>query len=269
MRIEKTLTVLLLGLTVACVTSPLGRKQLMLVPDSQMDQMGAQAFDQLKQTTPADKDPATNKYVQCIVDALAPVTSPQTNVSKWDVVVFKDKQVNAFALPGGRIGVYDGILSVAKTDAQLAAVLAHETGHVIAKHGGERVSQQAGTQLGLAALGAISPNNPKSQMLLGLLGVGAQVGILLPFGRTQETEADVIGIHDMAKAGFDPRHSVELWKNMMAASGGGGPPEFLSTHPANQTRIDALQAQMPQALQEYEAAKAAGRKPVCPRPDFK
>src|SRR4029077_9423527 len=127
------------------------------------------------------------------------------------------------------IGVYTGILPVTKTDAQLAAVLGHEVGHVIARHGAERVSQQLGTELVLNGVGAATGGDSK---IMGMLGVGAQVGVLLPFSRTQESEADLIGEDLMARAGFDPAQAIELWKNMTAASGGKAPPAILSDHPA-------------------------------------
>ncbi len=265
-------TVVLLGcvlsLMIACATSPLGRKQLMLVSGSQMDSMGAQAFQQLKAKTPIDSDPIKMQYVQCIVKPLTEVaTQHYTHLpSSWEVVVFQDESSNAFALPGGKIGVHTGILKTAQTDAQLAAVIGHEIGHVIAQHGAERMSQQAGTQLGLIALGAITPDNPKKNMLMGLLGVGIQVGVILPFSRTQESEADLIGLDLMAQAGFDPTQSVELWKNMMAAAGGKSPPEWLSTHPAGESRIRNLGEHMLPALNHYQAAQSAGQLHRCPRP---
>src|SRR3989344_2912121 len=132
---------LLVVLINGCATSPAGRRQVMLVPDSQMNAMGSQSFQQMKQQTPIESDPATNRYVQCVAMAIAHEAREQTNVSDWEVVVFRDKTANAFALPGGKIGVHTGILPVAKTPGQLAAVLGHEVGHVIARHGNERVSQ--------------------------------------------------------------------------------------------------------------------------------
>lgn len=253
----------------ACATSPLGRKQLMLVSGAQVDKMGVDAFQQLKAKETVDTDPGNSKYVHCIVDPLT--TSAKTSnqggqlPDSWEVIVFKSDSVNAFALPGGKIGVYTGLLKVAKSDAQLAAVLGHEIGHVIAQHGAERMSQQAGTQLGMAALGQLTRDNPNRDLLLGVLGVGAQVGILLPYSRTQESEADLIGLDLMASSGFDPRQSVELWKNMMAAAGNSGPPEVLSTHPASESRIQVLQQHMPGALSILDQARTEGRKPVCDR----
>lgn len=265
---NKTVTSLLLiwfG-ALGCSTSPLGREQLMLVSDSQMDQMGTQAFQQLKSTQPIDQSSTNRSYVQCIVSPLTEAAATQTPVTQWEVVVFKSPDANAFALPGGKIGVYTGILKVAQTDAQLATVLAHELGHVISRHGAERVSQQAGTQLGMAALGAIVSNNPNKGILMSLLGVGVQVGVTLPFSRTQESEADLVGLDLMARAGFDPRQSVELWKNMIVASGGSGPPQWLSTHPASENRISTLQSHLPEAIAQFNQAQGAGKAPHCLRP---
>lgn len=247
-------------LIVACATSPTGRSQFIAVPDGQMSSMGTQAFDQMKKGTPIENDPGWNAYVRCVA---LPVAKQSGYEGAWEVVVFKNDEPNAFALPGGKIGVHTGILKVAKTDAQLAAVLGHEVGHVIAKHGSERVSQQMAAQIGMAL---VSASGKVSQTGVALLGAGAQVGILLPFSRTHESEADVIGLDYMSRAGFDPRESVELWRNMMAASGGKAPPQWLSTHPSNQARIDNLNAHMEESMAKYQQALAAGRKPVCQRP---
>lgn len=248
-------------LSLACATSPTGRKQLILVPESQMNQLGDQAFQEMKQTKPTINDPTLNQYIRCIIDPLTQMAG--SSGDQWEVVIFKDDTANAFALPGKKIGVHTGILKVATTPSQLATVLGHEIGHVIAKHGAERVSQQVGTQAGLSALGTLTKNNPKHDLLLGTLGLGAQVGILLPFSRNQESEADQIGLNLMAEAGFVPQESVQLWKNMMAASGGKAPPQWLSTHPASENRISALEANMSNANEKFKQAKNANRNPQC------
>jgi predicted Zn-dependent protease len=254
---------------VACATSPLGRRQLIAVPDAQLDQMGAQSFQQMKSETPSNSDPAINAYVHCVTDPITRAARDQTKISSWEVVVFKDATANAFALPGGKIGVHDGILKVAKTDAQLAAVLGHEVGHVIARHGAERVSQQVATSGGIGLISSFlggQSNSATSQLLMAGLGMGAQVGLLLPWGRTQESEADLIGEDLMARAGFDPRQSTELWKNMKAASGGSAPPQWLSTHPADDTRIANLEKHMGDAVTKYNQARASGNAPSCTPP---
>lgn len=174
---------------------------------------------------------------------------------QWEVVVFDDEQVNAFALPGGKIGVYTGLLNVAENQHQLAAVIGHEVGHVIAEHGNERMSQSTLINMGSQAVGQVLAANevPQSGPIMAAIGLGVQVGVQLPFSRTHESEADVIGLQLMAKSGFDPRQSVNLWQNMDAASGGNRPMELLSTHPAPQTRINNLQANMPNAYASYQA----------------
>jgi predicted Zn-dependent protease len=248
----------------ACATSPLGRKQLMLMPSGQMSQLGAQSFDQMKSEIPVEKDPRINAYVRCVaIPITRQVKGEDVGAKSWEIVVFKDASANAFALPGGKIGVHTGLLPVAKTDAQLAAVIGHEVGHVIAQHGNERVSQNLIVAGGLTAAQILTRNNENQNLILGALGLGSQVGVLLPCARTQESEADVIGLDLMSRAGFDPRQSVDLWKNMMAANGGKTPPEFLSTHPAGETRIRELQANMASAVPKFEKAS---EHPNCQRP---
>jgi predicted Zn-dependent protease len=259
-----------LVLAAACAVSPTGRKQLTLMPDSQMTVMGVQSFNEIQDQTPAVKDPAINTYVQCVAGAITRLPEVRKQSADWQVVVFDDKTVNAFALPGGKIGVYKGLLPVAQTPAQLAAVLGHEVGHVLARHGNERVSQQFAVSESLAVLDAwmAAGNKANRESAMALLGLGTQVGVLLPFSRAQESEADAIGEELMARAGFDPRESITLWRNMSQA-GGGQPPEFLSTHPANETRIKGLQSGMGRAVKAYQQAQAAGVRPACQAPALK
>ncbi|HEX4922507.1 MAG TPA: M48 family metallopeptidase [Bdellovibrionales bacterium] len=258
---------LVLIFATACSTSPTGRKQLLLMPEDNMNHMGAQAFQQMKGQTPADSDPKTNAYVKCVANALTKEIESQSSVKEWEVVVFRDNTANAFALPGGKIGVHTGLLKVAKTPDQLAAVIGHEIGHVTAQHGNERVSQAMGAQLGLAAIDVALQNkqNPNRRTILAALGIGAQFGVLMPFGRTQESEADVIGLEIMSNAGFNPEESIQLWRNMSSA-GGGQPPEWLSTHPSHETRISNLQSKMGEMMPRYRNAQAAGKRPNCAAP---
>ncbi|MES1923924.1 M48 family metallopeptidase [Salinisphaera sp. T31B1] len=238
-------------LLAACATSPTGRSQLQLFSEDTIAQMGVKSYQQMKQQEPIDTSTADNRYVKCVADAITRVTG-----GEWEVTVFKDDQVNAFALPGGKIGVYSGLLDVAKNDDQLAAVIGHEVGHVLAHHGNERISQQYATQGGLSVVSAFlgsGGGGAGSQAVMSALGLGAQVGILLPFSRTQESEADLIGLELMARAGFDPRQSVQLWQNM-AAAGGEQPAEFMSTHPSDQTRINNLESHMAKAVELYQQA---------------
>lgn len=254
------LTSLILGVALAsgCATSPTGRSQLVLMPDSEMNQMGLQAFTNIKKETPVETSRSTNSYVQCVGKAITREVG-----GSWEIVVFNDDTANAFALPGGKIGVNTGLLKVAENQDQLATVIGHEVAHVQSQHSNERVSQQFAVEQGLGLISAIaSPQSATGQTLMGLLGVGAQYGILLPYSRVQESEADILGLDLMAKAGFDPHESVKLWVNMGKA-GGGKPPEFLSTHPSDRSRISGLTAHMPVALNLQNKARQQGRRPDC------
>ncbi|WP_322804625.1 M48 family metallopeptidase [Vibrio alfacsensis] len=232
------------GLT-ACSSSPTGRNQILMFSDSEMSSLGAKSFEQMKKEIPISKNKKTNAYVQCVAKHITDTIPPQPGFTKWEVVVFDSDQVNAFALPGGKIGVYTGLLKVAKNQDQLATVIGHEVAHVLADHSNERLSQSqlanAGLSLANVALGA-SEYKEYQQVTMSALGLGVQYGVILPYGRTQESEADIVGLKYMAKAGFNPNQSVDLWQNMGKASGGSQPPEFFSTHPSHSTRIKDLQA---------------------------
>lgn len=245
-------------LVAACTTSPTGRSQLVLMPDSQMNEMGLQAFTSLKDKTPVERNAVTNRYVQCVANAVIGEVG-----GNWEVVVFQDDSANAFALPGGKIGVHTGLLKVAENQDQLATVIGHEIAHVQARHSNERVSQQFAVEQGLGLVNALAnPQSGTGKTLMGLLGVGAQYGVLLPFSRIQESEADTMGLRLMARAGFDPRESIRLWQNMTRA-GTGQPPEFLSTHPSHGTRIADLNRNMPEAMRIQSQARARGKHPAC------
>jgi predicted Zn-dependent protease len=257
-----TLPVALVGLLAACAVSPTGRQQFLVMNQRQVDAMGAQAFAEMKDSKSVDRNPAINAYVQCVARA---ITAELPTRQRWEVAVFRESSANAFALPGGKIGVNTGLLNVARTQNQLAAVIGHEIGHVIASHANERQSQQLAVQSGLAVVDSLLKGKTQNpQAVSQALGLGAQYGILLPYGRTQESEADVIGLDLMARAGFDPRGAVDLWRNMSQA-GGGRRLEFLSTHPSHDTRIQELRARMGRAMQVYQTAQAQGKRPQCGR----
>ncbi|WP_341503338.1 M48 family metallopeptidase [Gallaecimonas sp. GXIMD4217] len=257
---KKLLALAMAAALAGCAQSPTGRDQILLLDNSQVAQMGARSFEELKQKEKISTDRRQNAYVQCVAGAITRVL-PREQQGSWEVVLFESKSVNAFALPGKKIGVYTGLLQVAENQDQLAAVIGHEVGHVLANHSNERLSQnqltQVGMALGDAALGMAGVQN--RDLWMAGLGVGAQVGVLLPFSRTHESEADAIGLELMAKAGFDPNASVALWRNM-ARQGSGAPVEFLSTHPSPGTRIGKLQAGIPKVLPSY---RAASPKPNC------
>lgn len=250
-------------LLTACATSPLGRSQLVLFPAGEMQKMGVSAYTEMKKQTPATKNARQIRYVQCVADHIIRAM-PNTDPAGWEVTVFEDEQANAFALPGGKIGVYTGLLNVAENQDQLATVMGHEVAHVLANHSNERVSTSSLTNLGvqLAQVAAGASGTKYQNELMGLLGLGAQVGVTLPFGRTQESEADLLGLDLMANAGFDPRQSVYLWENMNKAAGQ-KPPEFLSTHPSGDRRIKNLNDRMDAAMKLSLAARQAGRSPDC------
>lgn len=262
MRSTFIVGVALVAMLGACARSPTGRQQLILVPDAEMNSLGAQTFQQLKAEQPQEDDPRVRSYVQCVARN---ITSVLEGGQEWEVRVFESEEVNAFALPGGKIGVFSGMLEVARDEDQLAAVIGHEVSHVLARHGSERVSQALAVQGGLVALDVALADARQRDLILGALGLGATVGVLLPFSRTQESEADDMGLTLMSHAGFDPRAAVQLWRNMQAAAGG-QPPQFLSTHPSHETRIRDLRAQMSGALDNYTQARARGRVPRCEPP---
>lgn len=267
MQMKKLMTVLtgaaLTVTLVSCATSPTGRRQLILLPDSQMTQLGVASYSEMKKSQKIDRGGSSNAYVNCVSKALINELKGKYRNQNWEVTVFDEDSPNAFALPGGKIGVHTGLFKAAKNQNQLAAVLGHEVGHVMAQHGNERVSTnmaaQTGLQIGAVFLGG---NTPQQQLTMAALGIGAQVGVLLPFSRKHESEADYIGLDLMAKAGFDPRESVTLWQNM-GKLGGGKPPEFLSTHPAGSTRMRDLNKAMPKAMALYKQARSQGKRPSC------
>lgn len=227
--------------------------------DSKMNEMGADAFSKIKSETPIETNAATNKYVKCVANALLAVHKDDTGVGAWEVVVFRSNEINAFALPGGKIGVYTGLLAVATTQDQLAAVMGHEIAHVAKRHGKQRVQQQVVATGGLQVLEGIIGDNPT---LMSAIGAGTQYGVLLPFSRAHESEADLVGLDMMARAGFNPQGAVQLWQNMSKAGGSKGP-ELLSTHPSSDTRIKDLNAKMVNATAVYMAARQSGRAPTC------
>ena len=232
-----------------CATAPVtGRRQLILISDSQAAALGAQSYSSIKSEQQVSRDRTLNRVVQTVGQRIAAV-SGQPGLA-WEFTVFEDESPNAFALPGGKVGVNSGLFKVAKTEHQLAAVMGHEVAHAIARHSSERISQQVLLQTGLQGASAIA--GPGAQAYVQLAAQAATLGIVLPFSRSQESEADEIGLIMMAKAGYDPRAAVDLWRNF-DAYGGNRPPEFLSTHPSPGNRIGDLQQQMPRALQIYES----------------
>jgi predicted Zn-dependent protease len=249
-----------LTVLVSCATVPeTGRTQLLLVTPQQQLQLGLAEFEKIKASMPISKDPALNAMVQRVgrrIAAVAPLPDAQ-----WEFVVFESNEPNAFCLPGGKVGVYTGIVPITQNEAGMAAVIGHEVAHAVARHGGERLSEALLLQLGGAALSEAMKSSPQRtrDLVLAAYGIGGTLGIALPHSRRQELEADHLGLLYMARAGYDPREAVEFWKRFAEHNRrhGGAGIEFLSTHPVDATRIAQLQQLLPQALEEYY--RAAGR----------
>ena len=254
------------ALLAACATAPSGRGQMLLYSDAQMNQLGSASFDRLKSEGSIASEPRREAYVRCVVNALVAQLPDQWRKTAWEVQVFKDDSANAFALPGGKVGVNTGMFSVAANADQLAAVLGHEIGHVVFRHSNERVSTAAMTEAGLGMVNAYVGARATAQTssaVMSALGLGAQVGVLLPFSRKHESEADVFGQRLMAQAGFDPAQAVALWQNMSKQSSASRPLPWLSTHPDPSQRIARLQAQVATLATVSARAREQGLRPNC------
>ncbi|NVK24382.1 MAG: M48 family metallopeptidase [Gammaproteobacteria bacterium] len=254
----KVAAVIILSLFIlnACTKSPTGRSQLAFVSKDKLEKMGTESFEQMKQEQKISEDKELTQFVQCVADAITPNVSKEAHDGDWEVVLFDSPQVNAFALPGGKIGVYTGILEVTENADQLAAIMGHEVAHVIANHSNERLSSNqaaAGVQA-LASVLLAGQDESTQQYSMAALGVGLQYGVLMPYGRSHETEADIIGQELMAMSGFNPQAAVELWHNMAKANKD-APPEFLSTHPSHDTRIESLNNELIKTTPIYKNAK--------------
>jgi predicted Zn-dependent protease len=209
----------------------------------------------MKRHTPLSPSPRLQRYVECVAYNIIDVLPEEDDALDWEVVVFDDEAINAFAMPGGKVGVFTGILRVADTPDALGAVLGHEIAHLTEDHVMERARRQSRTEA-LVLLGGAATG------MRGSVRDGATIFLSLPFGREQESEADIVGLRYMAKAGFDPRASIYLWKNM-AATREGRTPEFLSTHPSDDRRLDDLVKSLTPALIDYNSAREAGIRPGC------
>ena len=257
---------LLLGLVLAtftftgCQVVPeTGRKQLMLISPAEEARSGLAAFSDIKKSEKISTDAAANAQVQRVGKRIAESVGSRMANTQWEFVVFDSAQVNAFALPGGKVGVYTGLLKLVSSDDELAIVMGHEIAHVTSHHGGERTSQNLAVA-GIGVLLAVGMNQQevspaKRNQILVAYGLGTTVGVLLPVSRTHESEADRIGLEFAAGAGYDPRAAATFWRKM-SAKGGTKPPEFLSTHPSDETRIAALEALAPQYMGLYQTRKA-------------
>jgi len=258
-----SLTLAALVILASCAKSSTGRHQITLFSNSELNKMGASSFEEMKEKEKISTNKSVNNYVQCVAKAITKNVPKSAHDGEWEVVVFDSEQVNAFALPGGKIGVYTGILNVAENQNQLGAIIGHEVGHVIEHHSNERMSSSKLSQTGLAVVdSAMSAGNVENRNLwMSGLGLGLQYGVLMPYGRTHESEADIVGQDLMAKSGFKPAAAISLWQNMAKLSNG-APPEFMSTHPSNKTRIKQLTNHLPKSQAYYQANNA----PNCVKP---
>jgi predicted Zn-dependent protease len=234
-----------------------GKVQRVALSTQQEESLGLQAFQQVLSSADVIQSGPAVEAVRRVSSRIAAQTGPAASSFNWQVSVVNSEQVNAFCLPGGKIVVYTGIIPVAETEAGLATVIGHEVAHAVARHGAQRVFQNRLVQTALvgASFSLGDMDYGQRQTIMGLLGAGAQYGVLLPFGRDHEVEADQMGLLYMARAGYDPRESIPFWERMGRAAGGGQPPEFMSTHPSHGTRIQNLQAFMDRALAEYSRVR--------------
>ncbi|CAI2719052.1 M48 family metallopeptidase [Nitrospina watsonii] len=245
-------TLALCALVYGCVTTPVSENSaLILIPFSQEVSLGQQAFQEIS----AKETLSTNLRLQQVIERVGRRLVIETSMADldWEFKLFASKQMNAFALPGGKVGVYEGILPVCSNEAGLAAVLGHEIAHAVARHGAQRMSQQLLITGALAASSIRLSDHKNRGLILGALGVGAQYGVTLPFGRGNESEADEIGVIYMARAGYDPREAVRFWQRFSSMKQGAQPPEFLSTHPADERRIRDIETLLPEAMRIYNA----------------
>ena len=267
-RLKHLLSLLaIVGSTGGCAASSPPAAEPLWVSNSEMEAQAAQQFAQMKASMPLLTDRVTIDYIACVANAVVSVLEPPHNKLQWEMAIFEVDAVNAFAMPGGKIGVMQGILKAAQNQHQLAAVIGHEIAHVTAEHSAERASRGkvSGVGIQVAAVLLGGGHQGATYTAYEALNQGAAFGIMLPFSRNQESEADVIGLKYMARAGFDPRQAVPLWQNMMNEAGK-EPAEFMSTHPSSEKRIDALISQWGDTLPLYNEALSAGRDPNCIKP---
>lgn len=256
------ITPLLLFLSGCYVVPETGRKSLVIVPPEQEATLGAQAFQEVRAQERISNDPDAIARVTRVGQRIAAAVGDDLPSASWEFVVFESPEVNAFALPGGKVGVYTGLLRLAASDDELATVIGHEIAHVTARHGAERMTWEQGLQMVGGVVGATAENklSPQTSNLVKLVyGAGSQLAAVLPHSRFQESEADKIGLRYAAKAGYDPRAALTFWAKMSQQANAPAGPAFLRTHPTSEDRITKLEAEMPEVLPLFEGARGGGR----------
>jgi len=239
-----------------CRTAPItGRKQMLLMPESQELQLGQQAYSETMSQEPISQNPRNTQIVNRVGQRIAAVSGRSDY--QWEFKLINSPTQNAFCLPGGKVAVYEGILPVCQNEAGLAVVMSHEVAHALARHGGERMSQEFATQGVQKVIGTITQKQvpEKHELLMQAYGLGTKYGVLLPYSRKQESEADHIGVMLMAQAGYDPHEAPRFWQRFAQSNAGLQQPEFLSTHPADERRAADLVALLGEAKNHYTASK--------------
>ena len=254
--------IITLAILEACGSVPFtGRRQLNLVSNEQVVALSLQQYQEFMRTAPLIKGTTNAEMVRRVGSRIANAVETfyksqgyesQLQYYQWEFNLVNDKSVNAFAMPGGKVVIFDGLLPVTQSEDALAVVVGHEIAHVIAQHANERISQQMAAQYGGAIAGSLLGSSVGAQIGQQVFGLGAQLGVMMPYARKQEYEADEIGLIVMALAGYNPQTAVPFWTRMAQSSQGGRPPEFLSTHPTDEKRIARIQEIMPKVLQYYK-----------------
>ncbi|EMQ93941.1 Zn-dependent protease [Xanthomarina gelatinilytica] len=273
MTIKKIISVFVLLLVVmACSTNPFTGKQTMaLVPNSQLFPTAFQQYNQVLSESKVVTGTAQSEMIKRVGQRISVAAERWLNANgyqgylkdyKWEYNLIDDKTVNAWCMPGGKIVFYTGILPIAQSETGVAAIMGHEVAHALANHGQQRMSADY-IQQGVALAGNIAIQNDNDRAAFNqYYGIGSQVGVMLPFSRSHEAEADKIGLILMALAGYNPSEAAELWKRMEANSGGNAPPEILSTHPSNASRIQNIQSLVPMAVSEAKKFGVTSFKPI-------
>ncbi len=253
--IRKTafLPLLLIALVLAgCTTVPYTeRSQFMMVSETEEVRIGEEAFEKVKAESKLNRDPRLNALLRRVGLRIARASGAED--LDWEFIIIEDKSINAFALPGGKVAFYTGILPLAEDEAGVAVVMGHEVAHVLARHGAERLSQSRMLSIGKTVLSVVlKSSSPVARgTVLNAYGIGAKVGVMLPFSRSHESEADDIGLTLMAGAGYNPATAVKFWKRMSEKSKGSKMPALLATHPGHEKRIEKLESLMPAATALY------------------